>query len=192
MDIPVPITLYKLIKGSLRLTKREMQAFLTHNRIELRAKGTWASHVFVVSVSNGECSLGEPGDSVWCVPDRWEVRVCGCDGPQSRPPRTLAYPFFALDAAAYAAQRHTTVAYYKPMGVTCEDTPMGSRSKASQKFPKILRGLQETFHTESYLHCVGRLDQRTTGLLLLTTDPELKHHLLNATKLTKTYLGKVV
>jgi 16S rRNA pseudouridine516 synthase len=66
---------------------------------------------------------------------------------------------------------HELIMIHKPMGVVC--------SKSDSHYPSVF----EVFNLSSkQYHMIGRLDQDTTGLLLLTTNGQLTHQLMSPQK----------
>ena len=80
-------------------------------------------------------------------------------------------------ALASSAGRHTTVLFHKPAGVVTTHVDELGRPTVYESLraalPPPLRALD--------WHACGRLDLNTSGLLVLTTDGALVHHVTNPT-----------
>jgi 16S rRNA pseudouridine516 synthase len=75
---------------------------------------------------------------------------------------------FKVAGQTWRYREKVYIALFKPLGYECSHTPQHHRSVFSLLPPQLIeRGLQ----------CVGRLDQDTTGLLLLTDDGSYLHAL---------------
>jgi 16S rRNA pseudouridine516 synthase len=87
-----------------------------------------------------------------------------CDDPAARfVPDALS---FAVDGEAWSYRRFAYLALHKPAGYECSRRPVHHPSVyALLPRPLVMRGVQ----------AVGRLDQDTTGLLLLTDDGAFIH-----------------
>lgn len=87
---------------------------------------------------------------------------------------------WTLDDVPYTYHEKLYVMLHKPSGYECSQQPIHHPSVYSLLPPHfIARGVQ----------CVGRLDQDTTGLLLLTDDGAMNHTLTHPKKhIAKTYL----
>lgn len=81
------------------------------------------------------------------------------------------YDHIMLDSDQVVLFHHEVIMVHKPVGVVC--------SSVDSKFPTVF----EYFKLSPKLyHMVGRLDQDTSGLLLLTTNGQLTHQLMNPSK----------
>ena len=91
-----------------------------------------------------------------------------------------APPFhFTVDGVAWVWQEHATLVLNKPTGVECSRNPI--------HHPSVLSLLPEALRTRG-VQPVGRLDEDTTGLLILTDDGQLNHQLTSPKrKLPKVY-----
>lgn len=70
----------------------------------------------------------------------------------------------------------------KPQGCICADK--------DRNLPVVVDLLQDELNLES-LHCAGRLDLDTTGLLIVTDDGDLNHKITSPKKeISKTYLAR--
>lgn len=107
---------------------------------------------------------GEPCD------DPFQEFAVGKDAP----------PFhFAVDGADWVWQEQATLVLNKPTGVECSRNPI--------HHPSVLSLLPEALRTRG-VQPVGRLDEDTTGLLILTDDGQLNHQLTSPKrKLPKVY-----
>ena len=80
---------------------------------------------------------------------------------------------FTVEGAPWQYREHVYLVLHKPAGYECSNLPLHHRSVFSLlPQPFINRGVQ----------CVGRLDQDTTGLLLLTDDGDFIHALTSPKK----------
>ena len=80
---------------------------------------------------------------------------------------------FAVDGETWQYREQVYIALYKPAGFECSMQPMHHASVFRLlPLPLINRGVQ----------CVGRLDQDTTGLLLLSDDGDFIHALTSPKK----------
>jgi 16S rRNA pseudouridine516 synthase len=78
-----------------------------------------------------------------------------------------------VDGALWPYREHAYVALHKPAGYECSHQPSHHPSVFSLlPAPLVQRGVQ----------CVGRLDQDTTGLLLLSDDGQFIHRLISPRK----------
>lgn len=84
--------------------------------------------------------------------------------------------------------RTKVLAYHKPRGVvTTHDDELGRETV----YDRLRATLDASLAVEDW-HAIGRLDQETTGLLLVTNDGALVHHATQpATKVPKTYRALV-
>ncbi|MBL8787673.1 MAG: rRNA pseudouridine synthase, partial [Deltaproteobacteria bacterium] len=84
--------------------------------------------------------------------------------------------------------RTKVLAYHKPRGVvTTHDDELGRETV----YDRLRATLDASLAVEDW-HAIGRLDQDTTGLLLVTNDGALVHHATQpATKVPKTYRALV-
>lgn len=84
--------------------------------------------------------------------------------------------------------RTKVLAYHKPRGVvTTHDDELGRETV----YDRLRATLDASLAIEDW-HAIGRLDQDTTGLLLVTNDGALVHHATQpATKVPKTYRALV-
>ena len=91
-----------------------------------------------------------------------------------------APPFhFTVDGKAWIWQEHATLVLNKPTGVECSRNPI--------HHPSVLTLLPDALCTRG-VQPVGRLDEDTTGLLILTDDGQLNHQLTSPKrKLPKVY-----
>lgn len=96
----------------------------------------------------------------------------GADGP----------PFhFSVDGVDWLWQAQATLVLNKPTGVECSRNPI--------HHPSVLSLLPEALRTRG-VQPVGRLDEDTTGLLILTDDGQLNHQLTSPKrKLPKVYIA---
>ena len=86
---------------------------------------------------------------------------------------------FAVDGVDWLWQEHATLVLNKPTGVECSRQPI--------HHPSVLSLLPEPLRTRG-VQPVGRLDEDTTGLLILTDDGQLNHQLTSPKrKLPKVY-----
>lgn len=69
-----------------------------------------------------------------------------------------------LDDKEIKREEKKTVAYYKPVGVTCTEADVHANIT-----------LSEAFHYPTRLTYAGRLDEESEGLLLMTNDGDLIH-----------------
>lgn len=102
-----------------------------------------------------------------------EVEVNGvvCDDPEAEV--DLAGLTLTLDGAPWAYREKAYVLLHKPAGHECSHRPSHHPSVYSLlPSPVLQRGVQ----------CVGRLDQDTTGLLLLTDDGQFIHRMTSPKK----------
>ena len=80
---------------------------------------------------------------------------------------------FSVDGEAWQYREHAYIALHKPSGYECSQQPIHHPSVYSLLPPPLRqRGVQ----------CVGRLDQDTTGLLLLTDDGAFIHRITSPKK----------
>ena len=88
---------------------------------------------------------------------------------------------FSVDDTAWPFHAHAYLALNKPAGYECSRDPQHHASVFSLlPAPLVARGVQ----------CVGRLDQDTTGLLLLSDDGQFVHAYTSPKrKVPKTYLA---
>jgi 16S rRNA pseudouridine516 synthase len=102
-----------------------------------------------------------------------EVEVNGvvCDNPEAEvDPDGLE---LTLDGVTWAFREKVYVLVRKPVGYECSHHPRHHHSVFSLLPPELLqRGVQ----------CVGRLDQDTTGLLLLSDDGQFIHRMISPKK----------
>jgi 16S rRNA pseudouridine516 synthase len=102
-----------------------------------------------------------------------EVEVNGvvCDNPEAEvDPDGLE---LTLDGVTWAFREKVYVLVHKPVGYECSHHPRRHHSVFSLLPPELLqRGVQ----------CVGRLDQDTTGLLLLSDDGQFIHRMISPKK----------
>jgi 16S rRNA pseudouridine516 synthase len=73
-----------------------------------------------------------------------------------------------VDGRAWSCRRRALLMLNKPVGFECSAKP--------RDWPSVLTLLPEPLRTRG-VQCVGRLDQDTTGLLLLTDDGTLLHRM---------------
>jgi 16S rRNA pseudouridine516 synthase len=96
------------------------------------------------------------------------VAVQGCVVTDARAVFDVDGLSMQVEGAAWSCRRHALVMLHKPVNVECSTKPSAWPSVSSLlPAPLRQRGVQ----------CVGRLDQDTTGLLLLTDDGALLHRL---------------
>lgn len=90
------------------------------------------------------------------------------------------HPFrFIVDGSEWEWRQHATLVLNKPTGVECSRNPI--------HHPSVLTLLPEPLQTRG-VQPVGRLDEDTTGLLILTDDGQLNHQLTSPKrKLPKIY-----
>ena len=112
-------------------------------------------------IAAGQVSVRGAGDDVFCV----------CTDPRAR---FVTESFsFTVDGVPWQYRERVYIALNKPAGYECSSQPMHHRSVFSLlPLPMINRGVQ----------CVGRLDQDTTGLLLLSDDGDFIHALTSPKK----------
>ncbi|ALK31664.1 pseudouridine synthase [Burkholderia plantarii] len=113
--------------------------------------------------------------------DAGRVAIGGaiCDDPgQSFPADNLE---FEVDGTRWPYREHAYLALNKPAGYECSRDP--------QHHPSVFALLPPQF-AERGVQCVGRLDQDTTGLLLLSDDGRFVHAYTSPKrKVPKTYLA---
>ena len=86
---------------------------------------------------------------------------------------------FSVDGDDWIWVEHATLVLNKPVGVECSRNPI--------HHPSVLTLLPEALRTRG-VQPVGRLDEDTTGLLILTDDGQLNHQLTSPKrKLPKVY-----
>ena len=73
-----------------------------------------------------------------------------------------------LDGKLIKPEEKKTVAYYKPVGVTCTEADIHANVT-----------LTEVFHYPTRLTYAGRLDEDSEGLLLMTNDGDLIHTMMH-------------
>ncbi|MCC7006651.1 MAG: pseudouridine synthase [Ottowia sp.] len=112
-----------------------------------------------------------------------EVTVHGalCTAPEQLFPLTNLV--FSVQGLSWHYAKHVYIAMHKPTGYECSQSPHHHPSIFSLlPSPLRARGVQ----------CVGRLDQDTTGLLLLSDDGAFIHHYSSPKKhVAKIYLAQV-
>lgn len=90
---------------------------------------------------------------------------------------------FHVDGVAWPYREHAYLALNKPAGYECSRDP--------QHHPSVFSLLPPQFAARG-VQCVGRLDQDTTGLLLLSDDGQFVHAYTSPKrKVPKTYLATV-
>jgi len=159
--IQVPTTLHKYVKDVLWTTKASVDRYLKQGRVTL---------------GNDRVVMTIDDSSRYVVPGHGQVYI---DGQETEHPQT------ALSEEGYGSLSHTTVCLYKPMNVVCEAT------NNSRKFDRLIEEIKEETCTRKSMHNIGRLDKKTTGLLLCTTDGDLTGALLQSRRLEKIYMAKV-
>ena len=88
---------------------------------------------------------------------------------------------FAVDGIVWMFREHAYLALNKPAGYECSRDP--------QHHPSVFRLLPPQFAARG-VQCVGRLDQDTTGLLLLSDDGQFVHALTSPKrKVPKLYVA---
>ena len=126
----------------------------------------------------GLASRGET--RAWVLEGRLSVDGCIRTDPQFlvNPEKAL----FSLDGADLRAPSFRLVAFHKPRGcVTTRHDPDG-KATIYDHLPPELRSL----------HAVGRLDQQTSGLLLLTNDSRLSDYLTDPKNgVSRAYVAEV-
>jgi 16S rRNA pseudouridine516 synthase len=112
---------------------------------------------------------------------RGEVGVDGAAVTDPKASYTLDGLVITVGDVAWTCRERVVIALHKPIGVECSRSPSHHDSVFSLLPPFLVdRGVQP----------VGRLDQDTTGLLLLTDDGHLVHSWTSPKrKLPKTYLA---
>ena len=113
--------------------------------------------------------------------ERVTVHGAVCDDPFAEfPVGTDAEPFqYTVDGVAWVWQEFATLVLNKPAGVECSRNPI--------HHPSVLTLLPDALETRG-VQPVGRLDEDTTGLLILTDDGQLNHQLTSPKrKLPKVY-----
>jgi 23S rRNA pseudouridine2605 synthase len=89
----------------------------------------------------------------------------------------------AVDGVAVRAEKHVYWLVNKPRGYLCTNTDPAGRPRAIDLIPQV----------EQRVYTVGRLDESSEGLLLLTNDGNLAHRLMHPRfGVEKTYLVLVV
>ncbi len=109
------------------------------------------------------------------------VTVSGqlCDNPFAEFP--VADLVFTVDGIAWPYCENATLMLHKPAGYECSRKP--------QHHPSVLELLPQPLR-ERGVQPIGRLDEDTTGLLLITDDGQLNHQLSSAKrKVPKVYLA---
>ena len=88
--------------------------------------------------------------------------------------------------------RTLVAAFHKPAGLVCTHGDELGRPTVYDHF----RSRVPAWMSEQPWHAVGRLDQNTSGLLLMTNDGALVHHVSNPTAsckgIDKTYRARVM
>ncbi len=100
--------------------------------------------------------------------DSGRVSVAGVICKDSKANFDTADFEFTVAGKAWRYREKVYIALHKPIGYECSHTPQHHRSVFSLLPPQLL---------ERGVNCVGRLDQDTTGLLLLTDDGSYLHAL---------------
>lgn len=90
---------------------------------------------------------------------------------------------FAVDGVDWPYQEYASLVLHKPAGYECSRKP--------QHHPSVLELLPQALR-ERGVQPIGRLDEDTTGLLILTDDGQLNHQLSSGKrKVPKVYLATV-
>ncbi|WP_118179687.1 pseudouridine synthase [Paraburkholderia phosphatilytica] len=105
-----------------------------------------------------------------------------CDDPDAQFDVEADTPFhFSVDGGPWTWRKHAYVLLNKPAGYECSRDP--------QYHPSVFSLLPPQFATRG-VQCVGRLDQDTTGLLLLSDDGQFVHAFTSPKrKVPKVYLA---
>ena len=105
-----------------------------------------------------------------------------CDDPDAQFDVEADTPFdFGVDGEPWTWRKHAYVLLNKPAGYECSRDP--------QHHPSVFSLLPPQFATRG-VQCVGRLDQDTTGLLLLSDDGQFVHAFTSPKrKVPKVYLA---
>ncbi|MDD2885763.1 MAG: 16S rRNA pseudouridine(516) synthase [Dechloromonas sp.] len=110
---------------------------------------------------------------------RVTVNSLACDDPFADFPVTDL--IFTVDDISWPYCEHAALMLHKPTGYECSRKP--------QHHPSVLDLLPVPLR-ERGVQPIGRLDEDTTGLLLITDDGQLNHHLSSARrKVPKVYLA---
>jgi len=123
-------------------------------------------------VQRGFVALQQQGDGD--APARWLI----CDDPAADVQEDGLR--FILQGQAWEYHRHAYIAMYKPAGVECSQKPSAYPSVYSL-LPTPLRQRPAKGAVQG-VQAIGRLDQDTTGLLLLSDDGQFIHRMSSPKK----------
>ena len=105
------------------------------------------------------------------------------------PPFTILFLFVVLGAPVASLHSSSALLFHKPVG--CVVTHADNKDLPSEKQrPTVFDLLPHVLTSTTRWHACGRLDLKTSGLLLLTTDGALVHAVTNPTQavpIRKTY-----
>lgn len=91
----------------------------------------------------------------------------------------------AISSSSRDSPTTQVILYHKPANV--ETTHAQTHGPYPNVYEMVFDG-----HVPENWHAIGRLDSKTTGLILLTNDGRLVHHVSNSGKIPKRYRAKIM